>query len=216
MIRTPPPFPHFNVSSTTSTAPAGLLQLQLLLPDFYNFNCSCQPSSTSTAPARLLQLQLLLPAVFNFNSSCQTSTTSPAPTSVPWAPTRYSTEPPGPTWYSTVHTYFLRPGSSPISKSDPNVTPQNATNKTSLPKMPRTKRHSPNCPEQNATPQIGPDKTSLRKMPRTKRHSPKCPGQNVTFQFAPDKTSLPNSPRTKRHSPIRPTDKISLPNLSRK
>nr|CAD2187506.1 unnamed protein product [Meloidogyne enterolobii] len=34
--------PHLK-TSTTSTASARRLQLQLLLPDVYNFNCSCQP-----------------------------------------------------------------------------------------------------------------------------------------------------------------------------
>uniref|UniRef100_A0A914P0L0 Uncharacterized protein n=2 Tax=Meloidogyne TaxID=189290 RepID=A0A914P0L0_MELIC len=195
--KNPPP------PSCTSSA---RLQLQWLLSSVYNFNSSCQPSTTSTASASRLQLQLLLPDVYNFY--CADST-------VPWAQTRYSNEPPGPTLYSTVYTHFIRPLSSTYPKSDPNVTPQNAPDKTSLPKTPRTKRHSPIRPGQNVTSQNAPDKTSLPKTPRIKHHSPKYPGQNDTPQIAPDKTSLPNSshrqnitpqfvPQTKYHSPIRP------------
>ena len=164
MIRTPPP-------SRTSTV---LLQLQLLLPDVYNFNCSWQTSTTSTAPARRLQLQQLLPDVYNFSSTDSNG---------PSAPTRYSNEPPGPSWYSTVHTYFIRPTFLPLIQVCP-------------------KCHSPIRPRQIVTPQFVPDKMSLPKsVPQSKCHSPIRPGQNVTPQFVPDKLSLPSSSHRQNVTP---------------
>nr|CAD2209244.1 unnamed protein product [Meloidogyne enterolobii] len=80
-----------------------------------------------------------------YNFSCTDS-------SVPWAPTRYSNEPPGPRWCSTVYTHFIRPLSFSYPKSDPNVTPQHAPDKTSLPKTPQTRHHSSKRPRQNITP----------------------------------------------------------------
>ena len=155
------------------------------------------------APAGRLQLQLFLPDVYNFNGSCQTSTTSTAPTIMVPRPRHGTLMTPGPNVVLyCLHLFYKTLLYPSISKSDPNchspirprqnVTPQFVPDKMSLPKS---------VPDKMSLPKSVPDKMSLPNSSQTNCHSPVRPGQNVTPQFAPDKMSLPNSPHSENPAP---------------